>query len=99
MMLAYWKELFGVQVTYFGWMKTVYPIILLEVPLVAFFLYRSFIPEIKDLSPTGFVTVISSSFVYITSVASPACNIMYGSGCLKRTDFLKGAGNSSSFRS
>ena len=243
-MLAYWKELFGTQMTYFGWMKAVYPLILLEVPLVAFFLYRSFIPEIKDLSSAitalelkveeegkmtqkgwktivvflgtvlmwmtisdriglgitaligvllflvagvvrwedlnntvnwgtiliyegaislgiimkttgvsewialsflgwvkpigidhglpllaamalmtlllasfmssgatvgmlgpitlqiaslsgtsilaaGFVTVIASSFVYITSVASPACNIMYGSGYLKRTDFLK----------
>jgi sodium-dependent dicarboxylate transporter 2/3/5 len=37
----------------------------------------------------GFVTVISSSFVYMTAVASPACNIMYGSGYLKRSDFLK----------
>jgi solute carrier family 13 (sodium-dependent dicarboxylate transporter), member 2/3/5 len=50
--------------------------------------------QIASLSGTsilaaGFITVISSSFVYLTSVASPACNIMYGSGYLKRTDFLK----------
>lgn len=37
----------------------------------------------------GFITVISSSFVYLTSVASPACNIIYGSGYVRRSDFLK----------
>lgn len=243
-MLAYWKELFDVDMGYFSWMKIAYPIILLEIPFITFFLYRSFAPEIKDLSPAiesmqlqvqeegrmtqqgwvtiaiflvtvlmwmtisdkiglgitaligvllflvagvvrwedlnnnvswgtvliyggaislgivmkrtgvaewislslldwlkpigvkegipllaaisimtillasvmtsgptvgilgpialniaslsgtsimaaGFVTVISSSFVYLTAVASPACNIMYGSGYLKRSDFLK----------
>lgn len=37
----------------------------------------------------GFITVISSSFCFLTVVASPACNIIYGSGYLKKTDFLK----------
>lgn len=50
--------------------------------------------QIASLSGTsiiqaGFVTVISTSFVYLTSVASPACNIIYGGGYLNRTDFLK----------
>ncbi|HIE66340.1 MAG: DASS family sodium-coupled anion symporter [Nitrospira sp.] len=243
-MLAYWKELFDLEMGYFSWMKIAYPIILLQIPFITYFLYRSFTPEVKDLSPAirsmrlqvqeegrmtqqgwitigiflvtvlmwmtisdkiglgitaligvllflvagvvrwedlnnnvswgtiliyggaislgimmkrtgvaewlslsllewlkpigveggipllavmsimtillasvmtsgptvgllgpialnvaslsgtsvmaaGFVTVISSSFVYMTAVASPACNIMYGSGYLKRSDFLK----------
>ncbi|MBI3802434.1 MAG: DASS family sodium-coupled anion symporter [Nitrospirae bacterium] len=50
-MLAYWKELYGLNFTYFQWVTIAYPIILLEVPLVAFVLYRSFSPEVKDLSP------------------------------------------------
>jgi di/tricarboxylate transporter len=33
--------------------------------------------------------VISSSFVHLTSVGSPACNIIYGSGYLKKADFLR----------
>lgn len=37
----------------------------------------------------GFITVISSSFCFLTTVASPACNIIYGSGYLRKTDFLK----------
>lgn len=49
-MLAYWKELFGINVTYFMWIMVAYPIILFEIPLIALILYRSFSPEIKDLS-------------------------------------------------
>ncbi len=37
----------------------------------------------------GFVTVISSSFCFLTTVASPACNIIYGGGYLKKSDYLK----------
>ncbi len=37
----------------------------------------------------GFITVISASFCFLTAVASPACNIIYGSGYLKKSDFLK----------
>lgn len=50
-MLAYWRELFGINLTYFQWVVAAYPIILLEIPFVAFILYRSFSPEVKDLSP------------------------------------------------
>ncbi|MDC4206834.1 MAG: DASS family sodium-coupled anion symporter [Candidatus Manganitrophus sp.] len=50
-MLAYWKELFGLNLTYFQWVVAAYPIILLEIPFVAYLLYRSFSPEVKDLSP------------------------------------------------
>lgn len=50
-MLAYWKELFGLNLTYFQWVVAAYPIILLEIPFVTYVLYRSFSPEVKDLSP------------------------------------------------
>jgi sodium-dependent dicarboxylate transporter 2/3/5 len=50
-MLAYWKQLFGIHVTYFRWMEYAYPMVIIQVPLVATLLYRIFRPEIVDLSP------------------------------------------------
>ncbi|MGI9481147.1 MAG: SLC13 family permease [Hyphomicrobiales bacterium] len=37
----------------------------------------------------GFVTAVSSAFAYLTVVGTPACTIVYASGYLKATDFLK----------
>ena len=37
----------------------------------------------------GIVTAISSSFGYFSAVAAPACMIIYSSGMVKITDFLK----------
>lgn len=37
----------------------------------------------------GFVTAISSAFAYLTVIGTPACTIVYASGYLKTTDFLK----------
>ena len=37
----------------------------------------------------GFVTAVSSSFAYLTVVGTPACTIVYASGYLRTTDFLK----------
>ncbi len=50
-MLAYWKKLFEVNMTYFEWIKFAYPMLLIEVPVIGFILYRTFSPETKDLSP------------------------------------------------
>ncbi|HET6371505.1 MAG TPA: DASS family sodium-coupled anion symporter [Nitrospiria bacterium] len=50
-MLAYWKQLFGIHVSYFRWMEYAYPMVIIQVPLVASLLYRTFRPEIVDLSP------------------------------------------------
>lgn len=50
-MLAYWKELFDLNVSYFEWIKVAYPIVLIEAPIIALILYRTFMPEVKDLSP------------------------------------------------
>jgi solute carrier family 13 (sodium-dependent dicarboxylate transporter), member 2/3/5 len=37
----------------------------------------------------GFITAVSSSFAYLTVIGTPACTIVYASGYLKTTDFLK----------
>jgi solute carrier family 13 (sodium-dependent dicarboxylate transporter), member 2/3/5 len=37
----------------------------------------------------GLITAVSSSFAYLTVVGTPACTIVYASGYLKTTDFLK----------
>ncbi|MEK9725068.1 MAG: SLC13 family permease, partial [Rhodospirillaceae bacterium] len=37
----------------------------------------------------GCVTAVSSAFAYLTVVGTPACTIVYASGYLKTTDFLK----------
>ena len=37
----------------------------------------------------GYITAVSSAFAYLTVVGTPACTIVYASGYLKATDFLK----------
>ncbi len=37
----------------------------------------------------GYVTAVSSAFAYLTVIGTPACTIVYSSGYLKTTDFLK----------
>ncbi len=37
----------------------------------------------------GFITTVSSSFAYLTVVGTPAATIVYSSGYLKSSDFLK----------
>ncbi len=37
----------------------------------------------------GYITAISSAFAYLTVVGTPACTIVYASGYLRTTDFLK----------
>ncbi|PCJ50332.1 MAG: anion transporter [Gammaproteobacteria bacterium] len=37
----------------------------------------------------GYITAISSSFAYLTVVGTPACTIVYSSGYLKASDFLR----------
>jgi sodium-dependent dicarboxylate transporter 2/3/5 len=49
-MIEYWSRLFGREVSYFGWIKYAYPMVILQVPVVAFVLRRVFTPEKRDLS-------------------------------------------------
>ena len=44
------------------------------------------VPEMLDV---GLLTAMSSSFSYLTAVAAPACTIVYSSGMVKASDFLK----------
>ena len=37
----------------------------------------------------GYITAVSSSFAYLTVVGTPACTIVYSSGYLRPSDFLK----------
>lgn len=37
----------------------------------------------------GFLTAVASSFAYLTVVGTPACTIVYSSGYLRTTDFLR----------
>lgn len=48
--LAYWKELFNVKVSYGMWLVYVYPMVLVQIPAVTFLLCRTFLPEKSDLS-------------------------------------------------
>ena len=43
-----------------------------------------------DAISIGIATAVASSFSYLTVVASPTCMIIYSSGLVKSTDYLKG---------
>jgi len=49
-MLAYWKQLFHLHVSYLQWMEYLYPMVVIQVPLVAWILLKTFRPEVVDLS-------------------------------------------------
>lgn len=49
-MLGYWKQLFHLHVSYLQWMEYLYPIVIIQVPLVAWILLKTFRPEVVDLS-------------------------------------------------
>ena len=44
---------------------------------------------IPDMMHIGLVTAVSSAFGYFTAVAAPACTIVYSSGMIKATDFVR----------
>ncbi len=50
-MLAYWQEMFDLRISYFEWITLAYPMLLISAPIIAFTLYRTFKPEVTDLSP------------------------------------------------
>lgn len=50
-MLAYWQEMFDLRISYFEWITFAYPMLLVSAPIIAFVLYRTFKPEVTDLSP------------------------------------------------
>jgi len=50
-MLAYWQEMFDLRISYFEWITFAYPMLLVSAPIISFVLYRTFKPEVTDLSP------------------------------------------------
>ena len=48
-MMSYWKDFGIVDITYWGWMKRAYPILILEIPLAVLILWFSFRPKQRIL--------------------------------------------------
>ena len=48
-MMSYWKDFGIVDITYLGWMKRAYPILILEIPLAVLILWFSFRPKQRIL--------------------------------------------------
>ncbi|MBF0186479.1 MAG: DASS family sodium-coupled anion symporter [Magnetococcales bacterium] len=50
-MIGYWKEFYGLTISYVDWMIYAYPMFLLQLPFVTLLLFFTFKPEFSDLSP------------------------------------------------
>ncbi|MGN7613125.1 SLC13 family permease [Magnetococcales bacterium HHB-1] len=50
-MIGYWKEFVGQDVSYLKWMLYAYPMFLLQLPFVTMILFFTFKPEVSDLTP------------------------------------------------
>ena len=48
-MIAYFRQLFDIQVSYGQWALAAFPIVLINIPITTFILTRVFKPEVKDL--------------------------------------------------
>ncbi|HEY5648909.1 MAG TPA: DASS family sodium-coupled anion symporter [Nitrospiria bacterium] len=48
--LAYWGELFDIRFSYSQWVIFLYPMVLIQIPIVAYVLIKTFRPEVTDLS-------------------------------------------------
>ena len=49
-MLDYWSRLYGIKISYLEWMKYAFPMILIQIPIVAIILRLTFKPENRDIS-------------------------------------------------
>ena len=49
-MIEYWSRLYQIKVSYFDWTKYAYPMVVIQAPVLALILLRSFSPEKSDLS-------------------------------------------------
>lgn len=48
--LAYWRELYDIQFSYSEWLIFLYPMVLIQIPIVSYVLIKTFRPEVTDLS-------------------------------------------------
>jgi solute carrier family 13 (sodium-dependent dicarboxylate transporter), member 2/3/5 len=51
-LIDYWRRLYGTQVTYAQWVVHAFPLVLLQIPVAAWLLRRTFRPEVPDLQRT-----------------------------------------------
>ena len=49
-MIEYWSRLHQIQVSYLDWIRYAYPMVILQIPFLAFVLLKTFKPEKTDLS-------------------------------------------------
>src|SRR5579884_145217 len=49
-MIAYWRELFGIDMSYLKWTIYAYPMVLIQIPIVAYLLQRTFPPELSEMT-------------------------------------------------
>ena len=49
-MIEYWSRLYDIKISYFDWTKYAYPLVIIQAPVLALILLRSFSPEKSDLS-------------------------------------------------
>lgn len=49
-MIAYWRELFHIDISYRKWIVYAYPMILIQIPIVASLLYHTFRPERSEMT-------------------------------------------------
>jgi sodium-dependent dicarboxylate transporter 2/3/5 len=50
-MIAYFRHLFDIQISYLTWIGYLYPLLFLQVPVVTYLLYKTFKPEVQNLQP------------------------------------------------
>ncbi|HEY7529092.1 MAG TPA: DASS family sodium-coupled anion symporter [Gemmatimonadota bacterium] len=51
-MIDYWRRIYGIEVTYADWVVHAFPLLLLQIPVAAWILRRTFRPEVTDLQRT-----------------------------------------------
>ena len=49
-MLDYWSRLYGIKISYLEWMKYAFPMVLIQIPIVAIVLRFTFKPENRNIS-------------------------------------------------
>ena len=49
-MLDYWSRLYGIKISYLEWMKYAFPMLLIQIPIVAIVLRLTFKPENRNIS-------------------------------------------------
>lgn len=50
LMIAYWRELFQIDISYGKWIVYAYPMVLIQIPIVAYLLQRTFPPERSEMT-------------------------------------------------